>query len=123
MSQEFYLFLHLISLFTVFIVLGGLTVYMLMGGSKTALSTARRPLAILHGVALTLAFISGFGLIAKMHYSFSSSLWLYGKLFCWLLLGAFPVLAYKQIPARWGNILLLIFVATLATYLVAFKPF
>jgi hypothetical protein len=120
MSQSFYLFLHLVSLFTVLIMLGGITIHMLGGGSKENF-VVRKPIAAIHGTALLIAFISGFGLIAKAGYSLSSSPWLYGKMLCWLLLGVFPVIAYKRVLPRWGDLLLLMVVVISAVTLVLHK--
>lgn len=120
MSHTFYLFLHLVSLFTVLITLGGITTHMLSGGTKQNFAT-RKPMAIIHGIAVVIAFISGFGLIAKGGFSFSNSPWLYGKMLCWLILGAFPTIAYKKLLPRWGDFLLLIVVVISAVTLVLFK--
>jgi uncharacterized membrane protein SirB2 len=122
MSYSFYLFLHLVSLFTVFLTVGGVATHMLCGGDKGNFQV-RKQLSMIHGIALLIAFVSGFGLMARMHYSFGSSPWLYGKILCWLVIGAFPVISYKKLLPRWGDFTLLILVAISAVSLVLFKPF
>lgn len=121
MSRDFYLFIHLVSLFTALVILGGISFHMISGGTKQSFAP-RKSLAIIHGIAVLCAFISGFGLIAKSGYSFSASPWLFGKMFCWLLLGAFPTIAYKKVLPRWGDFALLVAVAMAAVWLVIYKP-
>lgn len=121
-SYHFYLFLHLVSLFVVLLTLGGISFHMISGGTKFNF-TIRKQVAIIHGIAVLVAFVSGFGLIAKANYSFSTSQWLVGKIICWLIIGAFPTIAYKKVLPRWGDFLLLCLVAAAAVSLVVFKPF
>lgn len=121
MSYHFYLFLHLVSLFIAFLSLGGIGFHMLSGGTKQNFA-GRKSVAILHGITGLLVFVSGFGLIAKVQYSFASSPWLYGKLVCWLIIAIFPTIAYRNLLPRWGNIVLLSLVAAAAVALVVFKP-
>lgn len=120
MSPQFWLFVHVVSLFLVFITLGGVATHMLNGGTKDNFKT-RKTLAMIHGIGLLMAFVSGFGLIAKRGYSFGDSPWLYGKILCWLLVGLFPIVAYKKILPRWGDFVFLALVATAAVYLVVFR--
>lgn len=120
-SRDFYLLLHILSLMVVFLSLGGVIAHMWQGGTRENLKI-RKPLAIFHGVALTIAFISGFGLMARGGFSFSTSYWMYIKLFSWLLLGGFPmVILKKKIPAKWG-ILILTLIGFVAVYTVVYKP-
>lgn len=121
MSYHFYLFLHLASLFIAFLSLGGICFHVLAGGTKQNFSS-RKSVAIMHGTTLLLVFITGFGLIAKAQYSFSTSPWLFGKMFCWLVIGMFPAIAYRRVLPRWGNIALVCVVAVAAVALVVFKP-
>ena len=58
MSYEFYKILHLISLIALFLSLG-----MLIVGPKPL----KKLIMSLHGLALLFLFVSGFGLIAKLH--------------------------------------------------------
>ncbi|MCC6138169.1 MAG: hypothetical protein IT287_06025 [Bdellovibrionaceae bacterium] len=121
MSYQFYLFLHLVSLFITFLILGGVITHVLSGGTKQNFEL-RKSFAMIHGITVLIAFVSGFGLMAKAQYSFGTSTWLYGKILCWLLVGAFPAIVYKKLLPRWGDLALLIVVATAAITLVVFKP-
>ena len=122
MPYSFYMFWHVFSLMAAVISLGAILGHLLQGGSKQDFQP-RKLIAIIHGVALAFAFISGFGLIAKGGYSFSTSQWLYIKLFGWLILGAFPLLAYRKILPPRTALITLILVVGLAVYAVSFKPF
>lgn len=79
MSYEFYKILHLISLMTLFLSLG-----MLIVGPKPL----KKLIMSLHGAALLLLLVSGFGLIAKLHIplKFLSPSWFWQKTFIWIVL-------------------------------------
>ncbi len=94
MSYTFYKLLHFSGIFLVLVSLGAIASHRLQGGTKA--NFKNRPLFMaLHGVGLLLAFVAGFGLIAKGGFSFGSG-WIYVKMACWLILGAYPVIFYKQ---------------------------
>ncbi|MEE2657395.1 MAG: hypothetical protein VX733_02750 [Candidatus Latescibacterota bacterium] len=114
MSLLFYLWLHLAGVGLVLIALGGL---------------ARLPdhsgkgLEIAHGVGMLIAFVSGFGLIAKSGIEWPWPGWIYGKLLIWLVLGASSTVL-KKLPQlspmlRW--VLWVVFI--LAAWLATYKPF
>lgn len=119
MSYEVYLFLHLVSIIGVFITTGAVASHAWQGGTKASLKN-RKPLMMIHGISLVVAFISAFGLIARAGYSLSSNHWLYIKLICWLFLGAFPMLIFKnKIPGKAGTGVLIL-VALIAVGTVVF---
>jgi len=121
MSYNFYLFFHILGLIIVFASLGGVVSPFWEGGNKENLKI-RKPLSRFHGIALLIVFVSGFGLMARGGFSFTSSYWVYVKLLVWLTLGAFPVLIYKKvIPAKFGIVALTV-IGTIAIYTVIFKP-
>lgn len=122
MPYQFYLFLHLVSLLTVAISLGAIVGHILQGGTKATLKT-RKPLMIIHGVGLLFAFVTGFAMMGKGGFNLATSQWLFVKMFCWILLGAFPVLVYKKVLPKWANLAGLILILAAAAYAVTFKPF
>ena len=90
MSYEFYKVLHLISLVSLFLSLG-----MLITGPKSF----KKLTLSLHGLALLFLFISGFGLIAKLHIplKFLSPFWFWQKMLVWLVLaGLTPFFVNKK---------------------------
>lgn len=88
-----------------------------------ALSKAENPRvkklgAITSGIGLTLLLVAGFGLIAKMGYSYTST-WIIVKMIIWVLLGS--LVAFINRKPEWAKILwwftlLLGFVAILMVY-------
>ena len=74
--------------------------------------------AITSGIGLTLLIIAGFGLIAKMGYSYTST-WVIVKMIIWLLLGSLLALINRKpelAKLLWWIILLLGFIAVFMVY-------
>lgn len=121
MSYSFYSFLHIVSILVITMSLAATAMHIFNGGTKDNLK-GRKGLSITHGVALLVAFVAGFGLMARAGYQFSTSPWLFIKILCWLLLSVYPLFLYKKwIPqkmALYGLFLIL----TVAVYTVVFKP-
>lgn len=91
-----YKILHFLGLFMVLLSLGAIAAHRMQGGTKENFKN-RKFFSMFHGVGLLIAFIAGFGLIAKGGFSFASG-WIYIKMAAWLVLGAYPVIFYKQDP-------------------------
>lgn len=121
MSYSFYSFFHIVAVVSAAISLAMILSHTIQGGTKENLKI-RKPIAILHGVSLTIALVAGFGLIAKGGFSFEQK-WIYVKLACWFLLGAFPVLLYKNILPKWSGLVGLLVILTTAVMAVVYKPF
>lgn len=122
MSIPFYTVLHLVSLMTVVITLGAVISHVLQGGSKENFK-ARKGIAALHGIAVLIAFITGFALMGKSGYSFSNAPWLYVKIACWIIIGAFPTLVYKRVLSPWVSLAFLVGTVATAITVVTYKPF
>lgn len=73
MSYDFYHFLHLAALLSLFLAIGG----MLVG-------TNHKKQMILHGIASLTLFVTGFGLIARLQIPMMQ-MWLLGKLGIWFI--------------------------------------
>jgi hypothetical protein len=121
MSYDFYKVLHLAGYLAVFFALGGVVFHVASGGNRD--SAWRRGAALLHGFGLLIAFVAGFGLIAKLRVGFPWPAWIWIKIGIWLLLGAALTIPYrfpKQVRLLW---ILLPLVGVLAAYLARYKPF
>ncbi len=120
MSYTFYKLLHLSSLFVILLSLGAIASHRLQGGTKENFKN-RKFFSALHGIALLVTFVAGFGLIAKAGYTFQSG-WVWGKLAAWLIVGMYPLFFYKKGNTKLPYIILiaLLFVTI---YLVEYKPF
>ena len=90
MSYEFYKVLHIVSMIAVFIALTG---YLYSG---------KKGFGMLHGTALFIGLVGGFGALAKMgQLSAGIPSWIWIKLVVWLVLGGSIALAKrKALPAH-----------------------
>ena len=123
MSYQFYLILHLTGIFMLFSALGGMAVHAMNGGTKET-NSARKMLAIFHGVGLLFMLVSGFGLLARINGDdMSLPPWIHIKLTIWLLLGSVVSLFYRKAEmSRWWYLLVLVLgIAAAAT--AVYKPF
>lgn len=121
MSYTFYKFLHLAGLFTVLMSLAAIASHRMQGGNKTEFKN-RKYFMILHGIGLTVAFIAGFGLIAKAGFQMTQG-WLLAKIAIWFVLGAYPMVFYRQNPAVKTPYYALLALLVLTLWLVEYKPF
>lgn len=83
----------------------------------------QRSSTILHGVALLLLLISGFGMLARLGISWPLPTWVYGKLLLWAFFG-YAIGFHKKGPG--GAVVgryLCITAIILATILALYKPF
>ena len=116
MAPNVYSFLHLVGILMTFLGYGALIGLAL---SKTTYPALKKLGAITSGIGLLLVFVAGFGLIAKLGYSYSS-LWILIKLIVWLLIGSLIALINRKpecAKALWWVTLLL---GALAVYCVYF---
>ncbi|MGH1344765.1 MAG: hypothetical protein ACRBN8_24610 [Nannocystales bacterium] len=122
MPYEFYKVLHLLAILVLFTAMGGLAMVTLRGGTDAELKAARKPLIILHGVALLVIFVAGFGLMAKLGMMQSGwPKWIFGKLAVWLLLGGAAALLKRPMGTAWYLVLPVI--GGIGAWLAVYKPF
>ncbi len=95
MSYEFYKILHIAAILLVYSALGGAA---LLGGQGAAKGTPdRKRLSIIHGVGLLIAFVAGFGLMARLGMARDPfPLWIWLKIAIWVATGGALVLAYRM---------------------------
>jgi hypothetical protein len=121
MSLLFYKVLHLTALFTLFSLAGGAALHAANGGDKVG-NRARGLVGILHGVALVVALVSGFGLLARLELGFDNG-WVWIKLALWLAFGVLVTLPYRKPALARPLIWLLPLLGALAAYTALYKPF
>ncbi len=122
-SYEAFKVAHLVAVLTLFAVLGGVAMHAANGGSRAG-NLARRLAAGLHGTALLVAILSGFGLATRLDLlSGGLPLWIWGKLVLWMLAAALLALPYRR-PALARPVLLFGFppLAAAAAWLAVYKP-
>lgn len=89
MSYEFYKILHFFGIMLLLTALGGLIAQAWLGQGQSSSPRSPKLFAIVHGIALLVIFVAGFGLMAKKGLVTGMwPLWIFGKLGVWLLLGA-----------------------------------
>lgn len=120
LSYQFYKVTHFVGIFLILISLGGITLHVMNDGTRQY--AMRKWAAISHGVGLLLAFVAGFGLMARLGLIHGFPLWIWGKLAVWLLLGAAPALIYRQRKIAKGLWFAILFLAGIAAYLAIYKP-
>jgi hypothetical protein len=121
MPYEVYKVLHLLAIFMVFASLGGLVILHRLGGDAAEVRRLRKLLAVMHGVALLVVFVAGFGLMARTGVGMSGGgwpAWIYGKMAIWLVLGAASVFVRRYAGATGWWLLGLPLLGGLAAYLV-----
>ena len=114
MSIQIYQFIHVVSVMLIFVALSAI----ISGGTQRLTKAS----TILHGVALILLLISGFGLLAKFEIMGTSKFWIV-KFIIWLAIGASLVLAKRKLLHEGTLITIIIFLGVISAYLGIYKPF
>ena len=121
-SYSVYRLVHLVGIILLFVVLGGLS-YSATRTGKAGAASGRLPM-ILHGVALFIVLLGGFGLLARLGivqgHAFPG--WVWAKLGIWLLAGAAVVIPKRKPEWALGLFVLLPVLGGLAAWLAIFKP-
>lgn len=123
MSYQLYTLIHIFGVIILFMALGGTIFHVVNGGTKEN-NSWKKPLAAIHGVALFIIFLGGFGLMARLEIShLSPPGWIWAKLVIWLFLGAAIALPYRVKGLAKPLVLILPLLGALATWLAVYKPF
>ena len=113
MDYMSYKFIHLIGIFMLFLALGAAAV--------TDRSHSRWASSV-HGVALLLIIVTGFGMLAKLAITGSLPGWVIGKLIAWLALGAALPLARRKKISTAAMLFLFVALGAAAAGLAIWKP-
>ncbi len=81
----------------------------------------KKMMAIITGVLALVAFVGGFGLMAKLHNNNFGQVWVIVKIICWLFVSGLGGMAYKKSKSfvQAG----LILAVGIAVFMVYFRPF
>lgn len=115
--------IHILGILTLFASLGGLAALRMIGETGRPKGTAL--FNALHGLALALVLLAGFGLLAKLGISSPAAWpgWVWLKLLIWLLLGA-SLVALKRAGRHAGIVLVVLtLLGATAAWAALFKPF
>lgn len=116
-----YKLLHYAGLFLLFTSLGGLCAVRLGQGQG---AEGERWLKLLHGMALLMAIVAGFGMLARLGQASPAAwpAWVWLKLALWAALGAAPVLIKRAERLAGLLLVLLPLLGLFGAFLVLYKP-
>lgn len=120
LSLSAYKIVHIFGVLTLFSVVGGIALHAANGGSKQS-NTARTLIATLHGVALLLILVGGFGALARLGGGFGG--WVWSKLAIWLIIGGLAMLPYKKPHLAKTFLWLMPLLGAVSAFLALYKPF
>ncbi|MES2124687.1 MAG: hypothetical protein V4503_08350 [Gemmatimonadota bacterium] len=121
-SYSVYKIVHLLGMFLMFTILGGISLHVLNGGTRQS-NVGRKLAAALHGVAMFVILLGGFGMLARLGMvrgGFPG--WIWAKLLIWVLLGAFGTLPYRRPSLAKPFLFLLPLLGALAAFFAIYKP-
>ena len=120
-SYQVYKLVHLLGMFMLFTVLGGIALHAINGGTKQS-NVGRKLIAALHGVALFIILLGGFGMLARLGIGGALPGWIIFKLGIWVALPFIGMLPYrKPATARWVLVIVPV-LGILAGYMALYKP-
>lgn len=117
-----YKVIHLLGMFLLFTILGGISLHVLNGGTRES-NVGRKLAGALHGVALFVILLGGFGMLARLGMvqgSFPG--WIWAKLTIWVLLGAFGTLPYRKPGLAKAFLFIVPLMGALAAWFALYKP-
>jgi hypothetical protein len=114
--------LHLGGIFALFMALGGIALHVINGGTRAS-NTGRKLMASLHGIALFVILLGGFGMLARLKLMEGGlPMWIYLKLAIWAVMAAMGGLMYRSPKmARWMLVALPV-LGAVASYIAVTKP-
>lgn len=122
MSYEFYKVLHITGIFMVISAVGAHLLNGILDGDKKF--AGKRFVTTLHGLGLTIAFVAGFGLMARLGMVGGDwPIWMILKLVIWLFLGL--VILIPRYKPTWSKAvwIVVIVAGSFAAYLARYKPY
>ena len=118
-----YKVIHLVGVCMLFTVLGAIALHALNGGTKQS-NAGRRLIAAMHGTALFVILLGGFGMLARLGMVRGMLPgWILAKLAIWVTLPFLGLLAYrKPANARWLLVAMPL-LGGVAAWIALYKPF
>lgn len=122
MSLQAYKLLHLLGIFVLFASLGGLAALRMKASADRP--EGSKVFNILHGLALAIILIAGFGALAKLGMGSPGAwgAWVWIKLVIWLLMGASLVAIKKAGKSAPTVLVLLTVLGAVSAWAAIFKP-
>lgn len=120
MSLAFYKLMHFSGIFLVFAALGGQLLFVMRGGTREDAS-ARRTVAITHGLGMAVLLVGGFGMNAKLGLE-TFPLWFIAKVALWVILGAWIMVPWRMPATTRALWVVLPILGIAAAWLGIYKP-
>jgi hypothetical protein len=118
-----YKVIHLLGMFMLFTVLGGIALHSLNGGTRQS-NTGRRLIGAMHGISLFIILLGGFGMLARLGLVRGMLPgWILAKLAIWIALPFLGLMAYRK--PQFAKLLLVVMpmLGGLAGWIALYKPF
>jgi cytochrome bd-type quinol oxidase subunit 2 len=122
-SYEAYKLIHIFGVLFLIFSLGGL--WLQATDDRVRVSDrVRKVLGMVHGAALLIILIAGFGLLARLGITqgFAWPWWVWGKIGIWILLGATAIVMRRTTALARSWWLVVPILGAAATYLAIYKP-
>lgn len=121
-SYNVYKILHLGGMFLLFTVLGGIALHVLNGGTRES-NGGRKLTGTLHGVALFIILLGGFGMLARLGLTSGFPGWVWAKLAIWALIPVIGTMPYRKPATAKVVLLLLPLIGAFTGWVAIYKPF
>ncbi|HET9133974.1 MAG TPA: hypothetical protein VFN90_06705 [Gemmatimonadales bacterium] len=122
-AYEIYKVIHLFSMFLLFTILGGIALHALNGGTRET-NRGRKLVGALHGIALFLILLGGFGMLARLGIVQGGLPgWIWAKLAIWVALPVIGTMPYRKPATAKAVLLALPVIGALSAYFAIYKPF
>ena len=118
MSLAAYKVLHIFGVILLFTGIGGLCVLSIAGGES---ARARKLASMVHGIALVVILVAGFGLLAKLGFGTEIPGWIWLKLVIWIVLAGAVFVLRKAPQLATPLLFLLPLLGAVASYLAIYK--
>ncbi|MDX2208362.1 MAG: hypothetical protein SFU57_12045 [Gemmatimonadales bacterium] len=121
MSYDVYKILHLGGMFFLFTMLGGIALHVMNGGTRES-NTGRKLTGALHGLALFVILLGGFGMLARLGMDGGLPGWIYLKLAIWIAMPVLGTLPYRRPATAKAVLIALPLIGILAAWVATYKP-
>ena len=122
-SLNVYKIIHLLGMFMLFTVLGGIALHSLNGGTKQS-NVGRRLIAAMHGISLFIILLGGFGMLARLGLVQGMLPgWVLAKLAIWVLLPFLGLMAYRKPAVAKLLLVVMPLLGGVAGWIALYKPF
>ncbi len=121
-SYNVYKLLHLGGMFLLFTVLGGIALHVLNGGTRES-NAGRKLTGALHGIALFIILLGGFGMLARLGMISGFPGWVWAKIAIWAVIPVIGTMPYRKPATAKAVLFLLPLIGAFTGWVAIYKPF